>query len=164
MTLEHMGGTESSLLQWLSVYPGSPGLLRDSDTLVELGHPSGTGSGTPWWDWDTLLGLGHWLSGTMIFQQQWDTLVAQGHPNGTEIHPGGTETLQGHHVSGWDIVTDVPGWDWDTLQRDTLVGLGTPWCDLRHPDGTGRLTLGHPVGIGISWWHWDTRTGTLWWH
>lgn len=162
MTLEHMGGTESSLLQWLSVYPGSPGLLRDSDTLVELGHPSGTGSGTPWWDWDTLLGLGHWLSGTMIFQQQWDTLVAQGHPNGTEIHPGGTETLQGHHVSGWDIVTDVPGWDWDTLQRDTLVGLGTPWCDLRHPGGTGRLTLGHPVGIGISWWHWDTRTGTLW--
>lgn len=24
------------------------------------GHPSGTESGIPWWDWDTLLGLGHW--------------------------------------------------------------------------------------------------------
>lgn len=30
------------------------------DTLVGLGNPSGTGSGIPWWDWDTLLRLGHW--------------------------------------------------------------------------------------------------------
>lgn len=61
-----------------------------------VGYPGGIG--TLCWDWDT---------GTRTFQKHWNTLVAQGHPNGTEIHPGGTGTLQGHVVWDWDMVTGI---------------------------------------------------------
>lgn len=128
-------------------YSSGTGMLQwDSDILVGLGHHSGTGNGIPWWDWDTagigtLLGLGHcwdWDTGTRTFQQYWDILVAQGYPKGTEIQPGETETLQGHLVWDWDIVTGITWWDWNTLQRDT------------------QMVLGHPSGTGTPQWDWDT--------
>lgn len=151
------------------VYSGGTGMSQwDSDILVGLGHSSGTGNRIPWWDWDTAgtgtLALGH-FSSTEIPWWHRDTpmglkytLVRLGHYRGTL---SGIGTLSLVYLGGIGLhCRGTHRWHWDTpVGLGLLSGTGTPWCDLRHPGETVTLTLGHCVGLGISWWHWDTLGG-----
>lgn len=75
------------------------------------------------------------------------TLMGLGHCRGTLF---GTGKLSLVYLGGIGIhCRGTYWWYWDTpVDLGHLSGTGTPWCDLRHPGGTGTLTLRHPVGLG----------------